>query len=58
LKLIKKTDTPLKPIMIDSSIVFISVIVGLLITEQFGFLKSIISNPMDDVKAFISNPEF
>ena len=36
LRFIKKEDEPIKPIAIDSILVFLSVIVGLLISEQFG----------------------
>ena len=58
LKLIKKSDEPLKYIVIDSIIVLLSVIIGFFIMSQFGFFKSMISNTTNQVQAFVSNPEF
>ena len=57
IKIIKKSDEPLKPIVIDSLVAFISSIIALFIIDQFGFLKSMMG-PGDQVQAFVSNPEF
>ena len=58
IKFIKKEDEPLKPITIDALIVFISVFVGLLISEQFGMVKNLLGSASVSTKAFVSNPEF
>lgn len=57
-KIIKKSEEPLKPIVIDSLIAFISTIIGLFIMDQFGFLKTIVGGSGDGIQAFVSNPEF
>ena len=58
IKFIKKSDQPLKSIVIDSLITFVSTILGLFIMDQFGFVKSMIGASTDQVQAFVSNPEF
>ena len=58
IKFIKKEDEPLKPITIDALIVFLSVFVGLLISEQFGMVKNLVGGATESTKAFVSNPEF
>mgnify|MGYP001210920345 CR=1 FL=1 len=58
IKFIKKSDQPLKSILIDSLITFVSTILGLFIMDQFGFVKSMIGGSTDQVQAFVSNPEF
>lgn len=55
IKFIKKEEIILKPLVIDSLIVFISSLLGIMIYEQFN-ASNIIGN--DDIKAFTSNPEF
>jgi len=58
IKFVKKTNEPLKPIVSDSLITFISTLIALFIMEQFGFLKTMIGGGDDGIKAFVSNPEF
>ena len=54
IKFIKKSDEPLKPVVIDTLIVFISVIMSLFIMDQFSLLK----RGENKIQAFVSNPEF
>jgi hypothetical protein len=59
LRFIKKEDEAIKPIAIDSILVFLSVIIGLLISEQFGMVKNLLGKGLDSgPKAFVANPEF
>jgi len=60
IKLIQKSEEPIKPMVMDSLMVFLSSILGLLIIDQFGFVKNILINNGDKglTQAFVSNPEF
>lgn len=59
LRFLKKEDSAIKPIAIDTVIVFLSVIVGLLISEQFGMVKNLLGGGFNaGPKAFVANPEF
>ena len=59
IRFIKKENEPIKPIAIDSVIVFLSVIVGLLVCDQFGMVKNLINGNLGNgTKAFVANPEF
>ncbi len=58
IKFVRKDDEPLKPITIDSLIVFLSVFIGLSISEQFGMVKNLVGGATETTKAFISNPDF
>jgi len=60
IKLIQKSEEPIKPMVMDSLMVFLSSILGLLIIDQFGFVKNILINNGDkgSAQAFVSSPEF
>ena len=60
LKFIKKSDEALKPIFMDSLFVFVSVILGLLINDQFNVVSSILGDKTNNggINAFVSAPEF
>ena len=60
IKLIQKSEEPIKPMVMDSLMVFLSSILGLLIIDQFGFVKNILINNGDkgNAQAFVSSPEF
>ena len=58
IKFIKKEDEPLKPMTLDSLIVFIAVYIGLIISEQFGMIKQLVGGAAEGTKAFTSNPNF
>ena len=53
----EKEPKPLKSMIIDSIIVFISSVLAIMLQEQFGLAKSIMSNT-NTTNVFISEPEF
>lgn len=53
----EKEPKPLKSIIMDSIIVFISSVLAIMLQEQFGLAKSIMSNT-NTTNVFISEPEF
>ena len=48
---------PFKSIMMDSIIVFIASVLAIMLQEQFGLAKSIMSNT-NVTNVFVSDPEF
>ena len=59
LKFIRKSEEGIKPIFIDSLFVFVSVILGLIINDQFNVVSSILGDKNNGgISAFVSAPEF
>ena len=53
----EKEPKPLKSIIMDSIIVFIASVLAIMLQEQFGLAKSILSNT-NATNVFVSEPEF
>ena len=59
LKFIIKTNEPIKPITIDTVLVFLSVILGLFISDQFGMVKNLVGGAISGKpNAFVAEPVF
>tara|TARA_B110000285_G_scaffold216326_1_gene263534 strand:+ start:4720 stop:4965 length:246 start_codon:yes stop_codon:yes gene_type:complete len=59
IKLLKRDEVVLKVIVRDTMVVFLSVFIGMLVSEQLGEVSvSKIFDTRDAVSAFTNNPEF
>ena len=56
-RFISKDPKPLKEIFMNAVVVFISSILGMFLSEQFGMAKSLLDSK-DSPVAFITNPDF
>ena len=57
MRFINKESKPLKPLAIDSVIVFVASLLGIMLLEQFSNVSNLIGSK-DSPNAFVSSPEF
>ena len=56
-RFVSKEPKPMKEILMNSIIVFVSGILGMFLSEQFGMAKALIESK-DSPTAFVTNPDF
>ena len=56
-RFVSKEPKPMKEILMNSIIVFVSGILGMFLSEQFGMAKALIESK-DSPSAFVTSPDF